>query len=328
MDWCGIVAINKPPGLTSRQIVDKVAKLVRPAKAGHAGTLDPLATGVLVVAVGPATRLITHLQQGRKRYVGQFRLGQRSDTDDAEGQIVPGGDWTDISEADLVAAASQFTGVVSQIPPQFSAVHVDGKRAYALARKGEVVDLQARDVEVFSLQVTRFEPPDFELTIECGSGTYIRSIGRDLGGQLGCGALMTALQRTAVGPFTLEDAVRFEDLDHDRLKQTLQPALHAVADRPRRIVDSDEQRALRQGRTIPIGSLTEPPNSTSLSWAGLTVHCDEPTAPATVALVPGADVQPKVEVALIDSGGILIGMAKLEFEKRRLQPEIMFPPRE
>lgn len=328
MDWCGVVAINKPPGFTSRQIVDKVAKMVRPAKAGHAGTLDPLATGVLVVAVGPATRLIAHLQQGRKRYVGQFRLGQRSDTDDVEGQIVPGGDWTGITEPALREAAAQFTGVVSQVPPQFSAIHVDGKRAYALARKGEVVDLQARDVEVFSLQVTRFEPPDFELAVECGSGTYIRSIGRDLGEQLGCGALMTALQRTAVGPFTLENAVSFDELDSHSLQQALHPALLAVADRPQRIVDADEQRALRQGRTIPIGSLTVPSDSTSLAGAGLMVHSDEPTAAATVGPVTGAEVRPKVEVALIDSSGILIGMAKLEFEKHRLQPEIMFPPRE
>lgn len=317
MDWCGIVAINKPPGLTSRQIVDKVAKLVRPAKAGHAGTLDPLATGVLVVAVGPATRLIAHLQQGRKRYVGQFRLGQRSDTDDAEGQIVPGGDWTGITEAALREAAAQFTGVVSQVPPQFSAIHVDGKRAYALARKGEVVDLQARDVEVFSLQVTRFQPPDFELAIECGSGTYIRSIGRDLGEQLGCGALMTALNRTAVGPFTLEDAIPFDELDRDRLELDLQPALRAVADRPRRVVDADEQRALRQGRTIATGDIT--------SHAGLsTAMHPEESGTATSE----SDQCPKVEVALIDSRGLLIGMAKLEFEKQRLQPEIMFPPRE
>lgn len=323
MDWCGIVAINKPPGFTSRQIVDKVAKLVRPAKAGHAGTLDPLATGVLVVAVGPATRLITHLQQGRKRYIGQFRLGQRSDTDDAEGQLVPGGDWAGVSEADLVAAASQFTGVVSQIPPQFSAVHVDGKRAYALARKGEVVDLQARDVEVFSLLVTRFEPPDFELTIECGSGTYIRSIGRDLGEQLGCGALMTALQRTAVGPFTIEDAVPFDELDNERLKESLQPALHAVADRPRRVVDADELRALRQGRTIPIGDLTARTKLDDQSGLSTAAHCVESNFTP-----PGADQCPKVEVALIDSSGLLIGMAKLEREKQRLQPEIMFPPRD
>lgn len=317
MDWCGVVAIDKPPGFTSRQIVDKVAKLVRPAKAGHAGTLDPLATGVLVVAVGPATRLITHLQQGRKRYIGRFRLGQRSNTDDAEGLIVPGGDWTGITETDLVAAAGQFTGVVSQVPPQFSAVHVDGRRAYALARKGEVVDLQARDVEVFSLQVTRFEPPDFELAIECGSGTYIRSIGRDLGEQLGCGALMTALERTAVGPFTLENAVPFDELDRDRLEQVLQPALHAVADRPRRVVDADELRALRQGRTIATGEISWQAGLSTITHPG-----ESDTA------TPDSDQCPNVEVALIDSRGILIGMAKLEHERQRLQPEIMFPPRD
>jgi len=311
MDWCGVVAINKPPGFTSRQIVDKVAKLVRPAKAGHAGTLDPLATGVLLVAVGPATRLITHLQQGRKRYIGQFRLGQRSDTDDIEGRITSGGDWAGITEAMLIDAASQFTGVVSQVPPQFSAVHVEGKRAYALARKGEFVELQAREVEVFSLKVTHFQAPDFELTIECGSGTYIRSIGRDLGEQLGCGALMTSLQRTVVGPFRIEDAVPFDELDGNRLKQELHPALQAVVDRPRRIVDEDELRALRQGRTIPPGAIAA------------SLQCD-----MTTTIEPGADAAPKVEVALIDTSGVLIGMARLELEQQRLQPEIMFPPRQ
>ena len=180
MDWCGVVAVDKPAGFTSRDIVDKVAAIVRPAKAGHAGTLDPLATGVLVIAVGPATRLISYIQQGRKRYVGRFRLGQRSDTDDVEGRITEGGDWTGITETMLTTAAGRFVGSISQVPPQFSAVHVDGRRAYALARRGESVELQARPVEVHSLRVTRFEPPDFELEIECGSGTYVRSIGRDL----------------------------------------------------------------------------------------------------------------------------------------------------
>ena len=292
MDWCGVVAVDKPAGFTSRDIVDKVAAIVRPAKAGHAGTLDPLATGVLVIAVGAATRLISYVQQGRKQYVGRFRLGQRSDTDDVEGRITEGGDWTGITETMLTAAAGRFVGSILQVPPQYSAVHVDGRRAYALARRGESVELQPRPVEVYSLRVTRFEPPDFELEIECGSGTYMRSIGRDLGEILGCGALMTSLRRLAVGPFVLEHAIPFDGLDASRLKLAIQPPLQAIAELPRRVVDADEIRALRQGRTIAIGTLLSADSDT--------------------------------EAALIDIHQSLIGVACIEAVTQRLQPHIVF----
>jgi tRNA pseudouridine55 synthase len=293
MDWCGVLAVDKPGGFTSRQIVDKVAKIVRPAKAGHAGTLDPLATGVLVIAVGSATRLISYVQQGRKRYVGQFRLGQRSDTDDVEGQITEGGDWSHVTAAMLNEATGQFLGVLDQVPPQFSAVHVEGQRAYTLARRGQAVELAPRSVEVYSVRVTRFAPPDFELEIECGSGTYIRSIGRDLGEILGCGALMTSLRRMSVGSFKVEDSVTFDGLDETRLRHMLRPALDAVENHPRRIVDADEIRALRQGRTIVIGTLMTTEAGT--------------------------------EIALIDNESTLIGIARIESDRLRLQPQIVFP---
>lgn len=291
MDWCGVVAVNKPGGFTSRQIVDKVAKIVRPAKAGHAGTLDPLATGVLVVAVGSATRLISYVQQQRKQYVGRFRLGERSDTDDIEGQITVGGNWQGITESQLVEATGQFLGTCLQVPPQFSAIHVDGQRAYALARKGQAVELQARPVEVHSIEVTCFEPPEFELQVECGSGTYIRSISRDLGELLGCGALMTSLCRQSVGPFTIQNAVSFEQLDATSLQQALQPALYAVAHLPQRSVTADEIRDLRQGRHIALG--------------GLAVS--------------------DCEIAMVDNQNSLIGIARIDLQKERLQPQIIFP---
>jgi tRNA pseudouridine55 synthase len=293
MVWCGIVTIDKPIGLTSRQIVDKVAKIVRPAKTGHAGTLDPLATGVLVVAVGSATRLISYIQQGRKRYIGQFRLGVRSNTDDVDGQITEGGVWTHITEQMLAEAVAQFVGTISQVPPQFSAVHVGGQRAYMLARQGETVEIDARPVEVHSIDVTQFTPPNFELEIECGSGTYVRSIGRDLGEHFGCGAIMTSLRRLSVGPCRIADAVSFADLDEARLRSALQPALTAVSEFPQRIVDADELRALRQGRMIETGSL---------SASG-----------------------PDAEVALIDADRQLVGLARFEGSPPRLQPHIIFP---
>ena len=162
-NWNGLLAVDKPAGMTSRRIVDHVERIVRPAKVGHAGTLDPLATGVLVIAMGSATRLISYVQQGRKKYVGQFRLGQRSDTDDIEGRITPGGDTTHVTLELLTEFTTRFVGVVSQVPPQYSAIHVDGQRAYTLARRGETVELQARPVEIHSIQVSRFELPDCRL---------------------------------------------------------------------------------------------------------------------------------------------------------------------
>ncbi|MBS0205967.1 MAG: tRNA pseudouridine(55) synthase TruB [Planctomycetes bacterium] len=287
--------MNKPAGSTSRQIVDKVARIVHPAKTGHAGTLDPLATGVLVVAVGSATRLISHIQQGRKQYLAEFRLGQRSDTDDVEGRIEEGGDWTGITESALTEALKAYVGDVSQVPPQFSAVHVNGQRAYALARRGETVELQARTVQVHSIQLTRFAPPLLELQIECGSGTYIRSIGRDLGEDLGCGALMTSLRRNAVGPFTLEKSVPFDELNHDRVHAAIQPALEAVANLPRRTMTPEEIVAIRQGRALSLGNIP--------------------------ALESGA------EIALVDGTDLLLGIARLESERHRLQPVIVFPAR-
>lgn len=293
MDWCGVLAVNKPAGCTSRQIVDKVAKIVRPAKTGHAGTLDPLATGVLVIAIGPATRLISYLQQGKKRYLGEFRLGQRSDTDDIEGQVVEGGDWSGITREHLIQALHPFIGEISQIPPQFSAVHVDGQRAYALARRGETVELQARPVEVHSIELTRFEPPLLELLIECGSGTYIRSIGRDLGEALGCGAVMTSLCRLAVGPFALEYSIPYEELNAEQLRTALQPALQAVVEMPRRAISPEEIVAVRQGRALAVGSLP--------------------------VLKSGS------EVALVDAADLLLGIARVELDRQRLQPVIVFP---
>lgn len=293
MHWCGIVTIDKPTGLTSRQIVDKVAKIVRPAKTGHAGTLDPLATGVLVVAIGSATRLISYIQEGRKRYIGEFRLGVRSNTDDIDGQVSEGGAWSHITEPMLVDAAAGFVGTISQVPPQFSAVHVGGQRAYKLARRGETVEIDARPVEVHSISVTRFNPPEFELEIECGSGTYVRSIGRDLGEHFGCGAIMTSLRRLAVGPFQIGDSVPFEELDESRLRVAIQPALMAVSHFPQRVVTDAESCELRQGRAISAGEM-----------------------PTT---------NPGLEIAIVDVDQQLVGLGRLDASSRRLQPHLILP---
>lgn len=246
----GLLNIDKPAGMTSRDVVNRVQKLVRPHKAGHAGTLDPLATGVLVVCVGRATRLISFVQDQLKSYRGTFELGKSSDTDDVEGTIRETGPLRDISREELEAILPEFTGLIAQVPPAFSAVHVDGRRAYDLARRGKPVELAPREVYVASIELTAWDFPRFTLEITCGSGTYIRSIGRDLGARLGCGAVMTALVRTRIGEFRLEEAVALDDLTSETLAARLLPATRAVAQLPSLVCKVVERDLLVNGRGI------------------------------------------------------------------------------
>jgi tRNA pseudouridine55 synthase len=248
----GLLNINKPQGLSSRKVVDHVQRLVRPAKAGHAGTLDPLATGVLVVCVGPATRLISCVQEQRKVYRGQFRFGCTSDTDDITGQVAQRTDVTEISREEIESALPRFLGEIQQVPPQFSAVHVDGKRAYELARAGQTVEIAPKTVHVHRIEILSYAWPELELEIECGSGTYIRSIGRDLGESLGSGAIMTELVRVRIGPFGLSEALKLEDLDAERLRNSLLNPRLAVADLPMYRADAADCHRLKQGQRIAV----------------------------------------------------------------------------
>lgn len=226
--YFGILNINKPAGWSSRDVVNRVERLVKPAKAGHAGTLDPLAEGVLIVGVGGATRLISAVQEYSKEYLGTFQLGCRSDTDDCTGQVVPTDNARVPTRNDIEALIPEFIGEIWQVPPQFSAIHVEGQRAYAVARRGETVQIAARQVQVSRLEIISFDWPKLELLVECGSGTYIRSIGRDVGERLGCGGMMTALIRTRIGPFHIDQAVGIADLTKDNVTEHLQPAARAV----------------------------------------------------------------------------------------------------
>ncbi len=235
-----------------------MAKLVRPEKAGHAGTLDPLATGVLVVCVGKATRLIEAVQEQPKSYHATFLLGRQSDTDDITGTVSEVAVGHEIfPSGDLEHQLPAFVGRIEQVPPTFSAGHVAGRRAHERARAGQTVELTPRLVEVFRLAITRFAHPELELDLDCGSGTYVRSIGRDLGQALGCGAVMSALVRTRVGPYRLENAVTLEQLTHDTLGTSLLNPATALAEMPRRVATTDEEIALlRAGRAIPLGDVT------------------------------------------------------------------------
>jgi tRNA pseudouridine55 synthase len=251
----GILNLDKPAGITSRRVVDHVAKLVRPEKAGHAGTLDPLATGVLVVCVGNATRLIELVQEQPKSYHATFLLGRQSDTDDVTGIVTHVPVSRDITREEIESRLPAFLGPIEQVPPSFSAVHVDGRRAHERARAGQSVELSPRTVEVFRLEITRFAYPELELDIDCGSGTYIRSIGRDLGHLLGCGAVMSALVRTRVGPYRIEDAIPLDRLSNETLDGFLLDPPTAAAGLPKRVAKADEITLLRAGRAIPIGDL-------------------------------------------------------------------------
>lgn len=211
---CGFLALDKPAGLTSHSCVARVRQAYRWKRVGHGGTLDPAVTGVLPIALGPATRLLAYLP-GEKGYRATLQLGVRTDTDDLQGKplshhALPGS----LPEADLDAALEPFRGTIQQRPPAYSAVHVQGQRAYALARRGEVVDLPARPVTLHQLDLLRWDPAtgQVELEIFCSAGTYIRSLARDLGDSLGCGAALASLRRTRALGFSLEDCVRLDDL--------------------------------------------------------------------------------------------------------------------
>jgi tRNA pseudouridine55 synthase len=245
----GVLNICKPTGPTSRDVVNRVQRLVRPHKAGHTGTLDPLASGVLLVCVGQATRLVEYAQQLPKSYRGTFLLGRRSDTDDVEHAVeVVEGAW-EPSGDEITAALPRFTGEISQRPPRHSAVKIDGRRAYHLARRGVEFEPEAKTVRIDRVEVERYEYPELVLTVECGSGTYIRSLGRDLAEALGTSAVMSALERTAVGGFRVEDAIELEQLDADWQRHLLSAGLLTAA-LPSLTVDAAQLAELQHGRLI------------------------------------------------------------------------------
>ncbi len=242
--------VFKPRGISSRRVVDHVQRLVRPAKAGHAGTLDPLASGVLVVCIGKATRLIEYVQRLTKRYRGTFLLGRRSDTEDVEGTVEELPNAPIPSREQLETVLENFRGEILQRPPAYSALKVDGKRAYDLARQGQTVELKPRPVSVYQLELLAYAYPHFQLEIACSAGTYVRSLGRDIAQSLGTAAVMSALERTAVGDFTVETAVAMDTLTADSWPNHLLPAATAVADLPKVTLGPTEMQRLAHGHPL------------------------------------------------------------------------------
>ncbi len=250
MNLPGILNINKPIGMTSRDAVDMVKRLVRPAKVGHAGTLDPLAAGVLVVCVGSATRLIEYVQRMPKSYVGTFILGRQSTTEDIEGEVVELANPPMPVLEEIQDAAKKLEGDILQRPPAFSALKINGRRAYKMARKGEEVQLQARLVSIYRIAVRSYEYPQLVLEVDCGGGTYIRSLGRDLAESLGTSAVMSALLRMAIGKFDLEEAQDPCKLTKENISGHLLPMICAVDYLPRLELSAEEIRHVHRGQSI------------------------------------------------------------------------------
>jgi tRNA pseudouridine55 synthase len=289
----GLLVLDKPGGMTSRAALDRALSwFPRGTRAGHTGTLDPLATGVLVVCLGSATRLTEYVQDMGKTYRAGVRLGARSDTDDADGAVQPVTGAVPPDRAALEEALRGFLGEISQVPPAYSAAKVGGRRAHDLARRGREVALEARRVRVDAIDVLAYDYPRLEIEVRCGKGTYVRSLARDLGERLGCGGYIESLRRTRVGPFRVEDAVSL-DADAATARVRVLPVSAALGELPRVTIADALTARLRQGQGVPTDEMAAPDGSA---------------------------------VAVFDSRGGLVAVARFDGAHRLLRPEKVFPP--
>lgn len=250
----GIFNINKPVGPTSHDIVAKVRRGIRHKRVGHSGTLDPLASGVLVVAIGRATRLVEYLTGLDKAYDAVVQLGITTDTYDLEGNVLAGSEVPALSADMVETALNPFRGTISQVPPVYSAIKVGGRSAHARARAGENVTLTAREITIYNLTLTRIDLPYLYLKVHCSSGTYIRSLAHDIGQALGTGGALASLSRTAVGGFSLDDAVAMDQLsasfEDGSWRDHVLAAESAVAHLPMISVNNTQAGDLCHGRRI------------------------------------------------------------------------------
>ncbi len=250
----GVLNIDKPQGLTSHDVVARVRRITGIRRVGHAGTLDPLATGVLLVCVGKATRVVEYLQRGKKVYDTVIRLGEETDTYDAEGRVVATAEVPDFSRSDLERALDAFRGEILQVPPMYSAVKKDGQPLYKLARQGKEVTRPPRQVTIYAIEILDWTRPDLTLRVTTSPGVYIRSLAHDLGQALGVGGHVRALRRIASGQFRVEDAITLEALeaagpDWPRYLHGLRAALAML---PAVILDPDQARRFLHGQRIPL----------------------------------------------------------------------------
>ena len=299
----GFLNFYKPVGITSMEALRRVKRITgQRKKVGHAGTMDPLASGVLPICFGQATRLMEQVVSGRKQYRMTVRLGESSTTYDAEGVITQVADPAGLSHQVIHQALQSFIGLIPQIPPMYSALKVDGQRLYDLARAGKEITRRPRTIEIFSITIDSLNLPDLDLTIDCGPGTYMRSVAHDLGQMLGCGGYVTALTRSSCGGFNATDSVTLEQLEDLSPASDWQNLLHPL-DWPVRAlstltVSETEAAGVRNGQPVP--ALDNPP---------------EPFGP---------DDQRRV----YDPNGLFLALARFDAEHGRWQPTRVFDSRE
>lgn len=250
----GILNVDKPPGMTSHDVVDAVRRLAGQRKVGHAGTLDPMATGVLLLCLGQATRLSEYLMAGRKRYRATVVVGVETDTYDAEGEVVSTGGRIEFSRQEIESALAGFQGHIEQVPPMYSALKQGGQSLHRLARQGRVVERHPRPVEIDEIRLLDWTPPALILEVDCSPGTYIRSLAHDLGQRLGAGAHLACLVRLRSGRFILEEAASLERLEeafqHGQEARYLLPLDEALLDWPVMVVGAQDAQRIRQGQAI------------------------------------------------------------------------------
>ncbi len=253
----GILNINKPIGITSYKTVEGIKKLTGEKRVGHAGTLDPLACGVLPVCLGRATRIVEYLNEMSKVYLAEVALGKSTDTYDTEGRVTKECDASFITKEQIESALGKFRGEITQKPPMYSAVKYQGKRLYEIARQGITVPRKNRKIAIYRLELKSYQRELATLTVECSRGTYIRSLAYDLGEALGCGAYLKSLIRTSYGLFNIEDSLSPLQVagiyEEGRLEEIIFPLDEALSHLPAIYVDSESARSLRNGRAISLG---------------------------------------------------------------------------
>lgn len=268
----GVLVVDKPVGMTSHDVVEAIRRGTGIRRAGHTGTLDPRASGVLVILVGPAVRLSEYVSASDKRYQAIIRLGSSTDTFDADGKFVRTDQPVNVTETQFETILKQFEGEIEQTPPPYSAVKVGGRRAYDMARQGEEVELAPRKIQVHHLEVLEWAPPEVVVDVHCSSGTYVRSLANDMGNALGTGAYLVGLRRTKSGRFSLRDATPLRKLQESfqagNWYQYLIPAAEALGDWPAIELNPDEVEEVRHGHRVKAAPDTKPGLVRGVSAAG------------------------------------------------------------
>ncbi len=304
----GVLLLRKSAGMTSHDVVAQVRKIFQTKKVGHAGTLDPFATGLLVACLGDATRIVQYLTDGEKTYRATMKLGERTDTQDYTGEVVERRDVPPLTEDEVRRMFAQFTGEITQIPPMYSARRVRGQRLYELARAGKEVEREARPVTIYELTFTGMALPYLHFQVVCSKGTYIRTLANDLGEAFGCGAHVTELERIQSGRFLLRDAASLEELaamrgDCERLRQSLLPIEAALAEWP--AVALDEAAA---GRVVHGAAVALPVEAAEMlrPTANIRVHNQAGMLIALARIERQPDTEEMASISLIQPFQVLV----------------------